>query len=63
MVKMKNICCIVCDKCRKFKNPKISYIFAKPLVFSIVYTKCGNQDEKIYKGEESIEILNSWFNY
>ena len=26
-VKMKKICCIVCGKYRKFKNPKISYIF------------------------------------
>ena len=25
-VKMIKICCIVCDKCRKFKNPKTSYI-------------------------------------
>ena len=37
------IYCIVCDKSRKFKNLKISYIFLKILGISIVCSKCGNE--------------------
>ena len=44
-------------KYRKFKNPKISYIFQKALVLSIIWSKNKNEDEKIFKEEESIEIL------
>ena len=46
-------------KYRKFKNPKISYIFEVTLVLSIICRKCGNEDEK-----KRIEwdIKNSWFN-
>ena len=29
MIKMKKIFCVICSKYRKFKNPKISYIFEK----------------------------------
>ena len=45
------------SKYRKFKNPKISHIFDKKLVLSIIYDKCNSNDEKIFKEEESIEIL------
>ena len=47
------------------KNPKISYIFKKALFLSIIYNKSGNEDGKIFKEEESIEILKIWlwFNY
>ena len=37
---------IVCDNYRKFKKPKISYIFKKALGFSVVYSKCGNEYKK-----------------
>ena len=36
---------------------KILYIFKKPLSLSIVYRKCGHEYEKIFKEEESIDIL------
>ena len=36
---------------------KISYIFKKTLNLSIDYSKCGHKYEKIFKEEESIEIL------
>ena len=49
--------CNVCNKYRKFKKAKISYIFKKTLSLSIVYSKCGHEYEKIFKEEESIEIL------
>ena len=54
---MKKTYCIVCGKHRQFKKPKISDIFKKALVLSIICSKCKNQDEKIFKKEESIEML------
>ena len=54
---MKKIYCVICGKYRKFKNPKISYIFEKTLVLTIICSKYENKDEKIFKKEESIEIL------
>ena len=54
---MTEIYCVICGKYRKFKNCKISYIFEKTLVLSIISSKCKNKDEKIFKEEELIEIL------
>ena len=54
---MKIIYCVIFGKYRRFKNPKISYIFQKALVLSVIWSKNKNEDEKIYKEEESIEIL------
>ena len=54
---MKKLYCVICAKYRKFKNPKMSYIFEKTWVLSIICSKCGNEDEKIFKEEESIEEL------
>ena len=54
---MKKMYCVICGGYRKFKNPKISYIFEKTLFLSIICSKCENEDEKIFKEEESIEIL------
>ena len=53
---MRKLYCVICGKYRNFEKPKISYIFEKTLVLSIIYSKCTNEDEKIFK-EESIEIL------
>ena len=39
------------------KKPKISYLLEKTLVFPIICSKCKNEDEKLFKEEESIEIL------
>ena len=55
---MKKSYCVICGQYARFKNPKISYIFEKTLVFSIICSKCKNGDEKIFNKEESIEILN-----
>ena len=54
---MKKICCIICGKYRKFEKPKISYLLEKTLVLSIICSKCKNEDEQLFKEEESIEIL------
>ena len=51
--------CNICNKYRKFKKTKITYIFNKTLGLSIVYSKC---DGKIFQEEEPTEIFkNSWF--
>ena len=50
---MKKVYCIKCNKYKKLKKFKISYIFDKTLVFSII---C----EKVFIKEES--VTNSWFN-
>ena len=51
MVKITKICCVICDKYRNFKNPKIFYVFEKTLVLSIICSKCKNDDEKIFTEE------------
>ena len=53
---MKKLYCIICGKCRKFEKSKISYLLEKTLALSIICSKCKNEDEKIFKEEESIEI-------
>ena len=54
---MKKVCCVICGKYRKCKKSKISYISEKTLVLSINCSKCENENEKILKEEESIEVL------
>ena len=56
---MKKICCIICGKYRKFEKPKISNLLEKILVFAIICSKCKNEDEKIFKEEESIQKLKN----
>ena len=54
--KMNKSYCIICIRgtYRKFEKPKISYLLK--LVLSIICSKCKNEDEKLFKEEESIEI-------
>ena len=54
---MKKLYCVICGKYRKFEKPKISYIIEKTLVLYIICSKSRNEAEKIFKEEESIEIL------
>ena len=58
---MKNIYiyiyCVVFRKYRKFEKPKISFLLKKKLAISVICTNCKNEDEIIFKKEESIEIL------
>ena len=48
---MTKIYCIKRNKCRKFKNPIISYIFYKIFALSII---CDKAVVKIYMAEENI---------
>ena len=54
---MRNIYCVVCGKYEKLKNLIISYILQKSLVSSIICIKCASKYGKIFKEEESIEVL------
>ena len=51
---MKKWYCITCGKYRKFEKPKISY-FLEETVLSIICSKCKNEDEKLFKEEESTD--------
>ena len=51
---MKNIYCGICGTYIKFKNPKVTYISEETLVFSIICSKCGVKDEKIFKDKEQL---------
>ena len=53
---MKKLYCVIFGKYTKFEKP-ILCILEKTLVLSIICGKCKNEDEKIFKEEESIEIL------
>ena len=55
--KIKKLYSVACSKFRKLEKPKISYLLVKTLVLSIICSKCKNEDEKLFKKEESIEIL------
>ena len=55
---MNNLYCAICGKYRKFEKPKISYILEKTFFLYIICSKCKNENEKLFKVEEPIEILN-----
>ena len=54
---MRKIFCINCKKYKEFKKPKITCICYKTLLLSSMCNKRGSEDEKIFKEEESIDIL------
>ena len=51
-------------KKKKIENLKtLKYVFSKNIKSFYIFSKCGQECEKIFKEEESVEILkNSWFN-
>ena len=53
---MEKLYCVIYNKYKKSEKPKTSYLVEKTLVFSIICSKCKNEDEKVFIGE-SIEIL------
>ena len=50
---MKKLYCVICG----IENLKNIMHLRKTLVLSIICSKCKNEDGKIFKGEEPIEIL------
>ena len=53
---MKKLYCVICSKYWKFENPKTSYRLEETFVLSIICSK-RNENEKLFKEENSIEIL------
>ena len=54
---MKNLYCIICGNHRKFEKPNILNLLEKTLVLPIICSNCKNEDEKLFKEKESIEML------
>ena len=54
---MKKLYCVICDKYRKFEKPKMSYLWEKRLVLFITCSKCENEEEELFKEDESNEML------
>ena len=48
------MCWFKSNKYRKFKNPKISYIYNETV--SVICNNCDSKNEAIFKEEESVEI-------
>ena len=48
---------IYCNVCNEYRKSEKIYIFKKALSLCIVYSKCGHECKKIFKEEDSIEIL------
>ena len=47
--KMKKLYCVIYNQHRNFEKPEISYFLDNTLVLSIIYSKCKNEDERIFK--------------
>ena len=47
------------NKYKKNKSIKISHLLQKTLVLSIICSKCENEDEKLFKEDESVEIFKN----
>ena len=53
---MKKKYCIIYGKNGNFEKPK-TYLSEKTLLLSIICSQCKNENEKIFKEEESSKIL------
>ena len=49
--------CVICLKYRKSGKSKISYLIEKTLVLYIICSKCKKENEKVFKEEDSTEII------
>ena len=54
---MKKLYRVICGKYRKLEKPKTPWLLERTLVLSIFCSKCKNEDETLFKEEQSIEIL------
>lgn len=55
IISCKKISCILCNKCRKLKNPEISYNLQKTFVSSFIFDIYGSNDGAIFK--EDLKVL------
>ena len=56
---MRKIYSTKCKKYEEFEKPKMSYICDKTLLLSHICNKCVSEDEKIFKEEESIGLIEN----
>ena len=54
---MGNFCAVKCKMYKEFKNPRMPCNFYKTLLLFSICNWCGSENEKVFKEEESIEIL------
>ena len=55
---MTKLYCVFCSKYRMFGKPNVSYILEKKYyLFLLFVVNVKNEDEKMFKKEEAIEIL------
>ena len=54
---MKKLYSAICSKYKKFEKPKILSFLEIIIALSIMCSKFKNKEEKLFKEEESIEIL------
>ena len=55
--------CIICGKQENFKHVKHHTTYKKKIVFSIICSKCKNEDDIYLKKKNQLRIIkNSWFN-
>ena len=54
---IKKLDCVVCSKYRKIEKPKMSYLIKKKQQFLLLFAVSKNEEQKIFREEESIEIL------
>ena len=52
---MKKLYYVICGKYRKFEKPKILYLLQKALAYSIICTKCKNENEKHVKRKNQLK--------
>ena len=57
--KRKKLYRVIFGKYRKLKKPKTSYLLRKILVLEVICSTCKNEDKKLFKEEESIEVLKN----
>ena len=48
---MKKLYCVICGKCIKFEKTWNIILLRKTLPPSIIWYKCKNEDEKLFKKE------------
>ena len=54
---MTKLYCVICGKYGKVEKPKTLFHLKKTLVHFVICSKCKNEDENLFKEEESIDML------
>ena len=55
----RNIFCLKCNTFTSFLNAEIYYIFNKLFAFCIICSKCGKNNDNIFREKEHIRIVKA----